>query len=133
MTGGPKVQWTHPGFLTGVCMLNSDMALYKMGEMDKDGWAAGTCRSRHSQCPQTPTWADFNRWGHSSQAACWSAPMDDWAHRAAALPWESALASQAIRKISPRGAGSKGALPTCLAGTLATTPGGSTTSPRYTT
>jgi hypothetical protein len=67
-TGGPKVQWTHPGFLTGVCMLNSDMALYKEVPVDSQGFVPGACGKRLSACDKAPTWADFNRCGRALQA-----------------------------------------------------------------
>jgi hypothetical protein len=68
-TGGPKVQWTHPGFLTGVCMLNSDIAMYKEIPVDKAGFVSTPCGRRISACGNAPTWADFNRCGLA--AHCW--------------------------------------------------------------
>lgn len=65
-TSGPRVQWTHPGFLTGVCMLNSDVALLRELTPDKDGVQAGDCFGRHSRCPPAPTFADFNRYARNN-------------------------------------------------------------------
>lgn len=65
-TGGPKNQWTHPGFLTGVCMLNSDVSLLRDIRPDKDGYVAGDCGMRHSRCPPAPTAPDFNRYARNN-------------------------------------------------------------------